>query len=66
MFKYFQISILIAGDHGQGAGGSATNGPSIMVHLDYAVDKRQKGNIEELFIHEASHACLDQHMKVGS
>ena len=65
MCIFFEISIFVLGDHGQGAGGS-TNGPSVMVHLDYALDKKQKGNIEELFIHESAHACLDQHMKVCS
>ena len=60
-----QLSMcLIIGDHSQGAGGNSHH-KSVMVHLDYADDKKRKGNIEELFLHEAAHACLDQHMKVS-
>ena len=61
------ISIIaILGDHKQGAGGSphGTLGPSVMTHLDYAKDKQRQGNIEELFLHESSHACLDHLRKV--
>ena len=54
---------VILGDHNQGAGGSP-NGPSVMTHLDYAKDKQRQGNIEELFLHESSHACLDHLRKV--
>jgi len=52
---------ILPGDHKQGAGGSphGTLGPSVMTHLDYAKDKQRQGNIEELFLHESSHACLD-------
>ncbi len=31
----------------------------MLAHLDFVNDKRQKGNIEELFLHEASHACIE-------
>ena len=58
------IWCFIIGDHSQGAGGNSHQ-KSVMVHLDYAEDKKRKGNIEELFLHEAAHACLDQHMKVS-
>ena len=30
-----------------------------MSHLDYAKDIQQKGRFEEIFMHEASHACID-------
>ena len=52
----------IIGDHPQGAGGyhqGWRGEPYLMAHLDYVNDKRQKGNIEELFLHETSHACID-------
>ena len=52
------LRFYILGAHDQGAGGSP-NGPSVMSHLDYAKDVNQKGRFEEIFMHEASHACID-------
>ena len=56
--KSIKSLTLHLGAHDQGAGGSP-NGPSVMSHLDYAKDVHQKGRFEEIFMHEASHACID-------
>ena len=55
------ILMFLTGDHGQGAGGfeSYGDGAGVMVHLDYGEDKFARGNVEELFLHESAHACLD-------
>jgi len=52
---------ILPGDHGQGAGGfeSYGDGAGVMVHLDYGENKFARGNVEELFLHESAHACLD-------
>jgi len=52
---------ILPGDHGQGAGGFGGygDGAGVMVHLDYGEDKFARGNVEELFLHESAHACLD-------
>ena len=51
----------LTGDHGQGAGGfkGYGDGAGVMVHLDYGENKFARGNVEELFLHESAHACLD-------
>ena len=58
----FQFTL---GNHEAGGGGSSQF-KSVMVHLDYAKDKAKEGYIEELFLHESAHACLDQIIKVHS
>jgi len=49
---------ILPGDHGAGAGGM--NG-MVMFHLDYAL-RYKGGSLEEVAMHEAAHACLDNHM----
>ena len=53
--------IISIGYHNQGAGGSM-NG-LLLLHLGYGQEWFQNGLIEELLLHEASHACLDEHHK---
>ena len=35
----------------------------LLLHLGYGQEWFQNGLIEELLLHEASHACLDEHHK---
>ena len=51
------------GNHVQGAGGMGGRG--VMFHLDYALDFNKAGRLEEVAMHEAAHACIDDsHYKV--
>ena len=62
------ILILNTGNHRQGAGGlwRGPNNGEVSIMVDYAKDKQERGNLEELLMHESAHACLDHHMKVKS
>ena len=53
------ISLLFLGDHAAGGGGL---GSMVMTHKTYAEKLGER--IEELFLHETAHACLDYFMKV--
>ena len=57
----FNSKIVLKGYHGQGAGGSKDS--LLLLHLDYGNAWLKRGLMEELLMHETSHACLDEHHK---
>ena len=61
---FLNYQIVPKGYHAQGAGGSIDG--LLLLHLDYGKEWFQRGLMEELLMHEASHACLDEHHKTVS